>query len=419
MAVAPASAYVLIAEEKTVALWSLQDGKLKRSFPVKEKVTSVAYAPDGKHIVTGGVAGTIRVWSLLGKEVAQLSDYKEAVRGLAFSPDGKWIASCGDGIKMWEWQKPRSQPAAEPNKEAGASGELLRGHEGAVTSVAFCDGGKKIVSGGSDKTVRVWDRESRKEAFPLKEFKAPVASLGVLADGKTVYVGLTNGAGESLVIDAPGTRSLGSSDGTVARAIAASPDGRCVGRVGAGIGLQLLVPTPATVESHGSSESINAHSLAFSPDGQRVAVGEENGTITLYDVDDKYTVRRLKQIAEAHKGPVRGLAFVPDTKELISAGEDGKLIVWDVTTGKEARRYDTPRGAITSLAITRDGKYVAAGVKEGNVHIWPVAEPKPSRVLPGELGVVRGVAFSPDGKWLAASGDGIRLWEWQKSPPKP
>ena len=125
-----------------------------------------------------------------------------------------------------------------------------------------------------------------------------------------------------------------------------------------------------------SRKTNTAHSIAFSSDGSQVAVGNDNGTIHLYKIDDKYNPQRDKQITKAHNGPIYGLAFAADSQELISAGEDGKMIVWNVKTGKEVRHYETPRGAITCLAISGDGKFVAAGVKDGKIRVWPVAEPK-------------------------------------------
>lgn len=69
-----------------------------------------------------------------------------AVRSVAFSPDGKTIASGSDDktVKIWD-------------AATGTILRSLRGHSGTVTSVFFSPDGKTLISSGKDKTVRVWD----------------------------------------------------------------------------------------------------------------------------------------------------------------------------------------------------------------------------------------------------------------------
>ena len=76
---------------------------------------------------------------------------------MAFSPDGKRIVT-GSGdetVKVWD-------------AETGQEVLTLKGHAGAVISVAFSPDGKRIVSGSEDRTVKVWDAETGQELLALK-----------------------------------------------------------------------------------------------------------------------------------------------------------------------------------------------------------------------------------------------------------
>jgi WD40 repeat protein len=112
-------------------------------------VTSVAFSPDGKWIVSGSGTvdgGTVKVWDVIaGTEILSLQGYSFP---LAFSPDGTRIVSGSADKTMKVW-------------DAATGRELrsLQGHIdiGAGNSVAFSPDGTRIVSGAWDGTAKVWD----------------------------------------------------------------------------------------------------------------------------------------------------------------------------------------------------------------------------------------------------------------------
>jgi WD40 repeat protein len=70
-------------------------------------VRSVAYSPDGKHLVSGSSDKTVKVWdSQTGKEECTLTGHSDFVRSVAYSPDGKHIVSGSDDrtVKVWDSQ---------------------------------------------------------------------------------------------------------------------------------------------------------------------------------------------------------------------------------------------------------------------------------------------------------------------------
>ncbi|KAG8984013.1 hypothetical protein FRB90_005624, partial [Tulasnella sp. 427] len=153
------------------------------------------------------------------------------ISSVAFSADGKRIASGSTygTVRLWD---------AETGQQ---SGEPLEGHTARVTSVALSPDGKRIASGSSDGTVRLWDADTGQQSGePLTGHTARVTSVALSPDGKRI--------------------ASGSWDKTVR--LWDAETGQQSGE-------------PLT----GHSERIT--SVAFSPDGKRIASGSSDGTVPL------------------------------------------------------------------------------------------------------------------------------------------
>ncbi|MFN5263224.1 MAG: WD40 repeat domain-containing protein, partial [Pseudanabaena sp.] len=87
----------------TVKLWNLEGKELQSFKGHIERVTSVAFSPDGKTIATGSLDKTVKLWNLEGKELQSFIGHRDNVISVAFSPDGKTIASgsLDSTVKLW------------------------------------------------------------------------------------------------------------------------------------------------------------------------------------------------------------------------------------------------------------------------------------------------------------------------------
>ena len=154
---------------------------------------AVAISPNGRWMAAAGRCGTIRVWDLTtsGGSTDLPSDGRR-IRSLAFAPEGGVLAAAGDGpaVRLWRLDHTADSLPHTPEEFlirpgkahalAFVSPELLavggtsntiqlwhtgrmsretelRGHTGAVASLAASEDGSVLVSGGFDATVRVWD----------------------------------------------------------------------------------------------------------------------------------------------------------------------------------------------------------------------------------------------------------------------
>jgi WD40 repeat protein len=145
-------------------------------------VTSVAYSPDGKQIVSGSRDRTVRVWDTETGEVVAgpFEGHTKAVISVAYSPDGKQIVSCSEDQMVRVWDAKTGEVVAGP----------FEGHTNAVMSVAYSPDGKQIASASWDQTVRVWDSETGDVAAgPFEGHTNAIWSVAYSPDGKRIASG--------------------------------------------------------------------------------------------------------------------------------------------------------------------------------------------------------------------------------------
>lgn len=124
----------------------------------------------------------------------------------------------------------------------------------------------------------------------------------------------------------------------------------------------------------------------------------------------------LERSIAAHQKAVRAVVTLFPGRQAVSAGDDGLVRLWNLTTGLPAQDLGHFGRPVTALAAARDGGWVVAGDDAGRLWAWDLSAPgrdAPEGMLFGDLGTrVWSLAISADGKRvLSGGGDGrVTLW---------
>jgi WD40 repeat protein len=112
-----------------------------------------------------------------------------------------------------------------------------------------------------------------------------------------------------------------------------------------------------------------------------------------------------------HAEEVKDLAFSADGRLLATAGQDGRILLWDARRHVVAGQLGGGTGdAVRAIAIS--GHLLASGTLNGAVVIWDLASTNRVATLRAAGGRISGLAFSPDGRTLAAIGAAAQVLLW-------
>jgi hypothetical protein len=316
-----------------------------------------------------------------------------------------------------------AQTRAESRVEAANvvnESRRLTGHTDRIHSVGFSADGRRVLSGGEDRVVNLWDLDTGKALNPLTSllryydsrsgaYQDPIVTHLILSpEGRRAIFA---GKGRAVVHDLDAGKRLLEleTEMMTPTALTLSADGRRL-LMGRDPGLVRLLDVDSGRELRRFDTSRRSV-LAFSPDMQRaLTLSKDPREVLLWNVE---TGEPLQPFDQLHLDEVRCAAFSPNGRLAVTGGADRVARVHDVERGRQLHRLAGHKGEVLCVAFTPDGRHVLTGSADKTLRLWDVETGVEVRRFVGHTDWVTTLAISADGRRAISAGPDkvVRVWE--------
>jgi len=326
-------------------------------------IIEVSYSLDGQKVISISADLAMNIWD---NESGELLQVISGLRGsekewqrfeqyehLANDPSDRWsVQTKWDIIEVHE-------------KGSNNNTKTLVGHNHQVTTFAFSPDGTKLVTGGNDHTVRIWDLE--REVKTILRPEEGATAVAIAPNGNLGISGHQNGS----------------------------------------LFLWDLKTGNKQDKLVGHSNRINA--IAITDEGNKAVSASSDMTVRVWDL----VGRNELVLINGHRDQVTSVVTTPDGLRAISASLDNTLKGWDLPSGRELSSMEGPQSRQPVIAISPDGKKAVAAYRDRTLRIWDLDTSDLLATCIGHINTINSVVFSPDGRQIISGSDdqSLRIWD--------
>lgn len=360
---------------------ALPASRLERTFlGHTDRVYSVTYSPNGRHIASASLDGTVKIWDTLAEADSAFQDFminddpnSYGATAVSFAPHGNLLAAADGTGKIILWDTSTWQEIARKENA----------HSGTIWSLAFSPDGKSLATVGDDLKVIIWDTDLNPSVeFPVFH-REPIQAVVFSPNGNQLATVALDGS--AIIWD------IALADKKFSFQIKAS-----------------FITNPARMTG-----------VIFNLDGSRLITSATDGNIYVWDAlsGSKEAIMKIT----GHDDWVYGLLVRPasDTDslegEIISAGADRTIRVWGGRYGRPKLDLRGHTDQVYAIALNpQDTGLIVSASADNTIRLWDISwqgnyesftedieAPAPEAEAGFLPGYAEDIDYSPDGKLLA------------------
>ncbi|MGZ3438091.1 MAG: WD40 repeat domain-containing serine/threonine protein kinase [Polyangia bacterium] len=395
---------MLVAHGGILTLISVPDGATLHEWDERcPGVFPTGFSADERHI---GVSchGNVRVLDTVSFAVEKIAypsaDVAKTVGrfNTSLAPDGKRLAIAGpaDAVRLWDL--------------ASGSLRIVGRHHALATAVRFMPAGDRLISGGRDRTLRIWHLNGTLERVIAADDNVAPDALSFTSDGR--FFG-ASGVGNAI-------RLWRTPDPVVMRPhydglwMAQSADGSSLLHASYAGWLNLLDAHTGARRAEAYAEGVSLLGVSLAPDGRTAIYWTNAGSaVTELGIWDTSTAAPKRVQLQS---PLATAAFTPDNSRILALHANGEVSTWTrdgELVAKSALPAAPPsasmaHGAVGRIAFVAGGGLAVISDGSASVHLFDWTHSQRVRSI-AFGGRVTAMALSSDGRSLVATGPDRQL----------
>ena len=302
-----------------------------------DRVYGVAYSPDGKLLASASRDGSVKIWDASSAKSQALHSFdidsgvgSYGATNVVFSPDGSLLAAVNSKgeIILWDavtWQERQRKTDA---------------HAGTIWGLAFSPDGQKLLTGGSDTLVKLWNVADLSETHSFSEHKDGVEAVAFSPDGSMIASASLDGTSKVWQV----------SDFDKIASFTLPPR---------------IISNPPRMTG-----------VSFNLTGERLVSAATDGSVYVWDIESGTQVMKIG----GHDDWVYGVIVRPgsDTDavegEIISAGADRSIRIWGGLYGRSKLELRGHTDQVYALALNPvDSGLLASASADNTVRLWDIS----------------------------------------------
>ncbi|PWA77675.1 WD40 domain-containing protein [Artemisia annua] len=288
----------------------------------------------------------------------------------------------------------------------------IMAHEGGCASIIFENSSGKLISGGQDQKVKVWDTNTGSLTRTYHGCLGSVLDLAITYDNESVIA--ASSSNKLYVWDA--------NSGRVRHTLTGHSDKVCAVDVSRSSNRYIVSSAyDRTIKVWDLNKGYcintiifpsNCNTISFSPDGQTIISGHVDGHLRLWDIQKG---KLLIEVA-AHSFAVTSTSLSTNGNMILTSGRDNLHNLFDIRSLEVCGRFQATENRVASnwsrSCISADDNYVASGSADGSVHVWSISKGNIVSTLKEHTASVLCCSWSGLGKPLATSGRNGIICTW-------